>query len=177
MKKSDVVTLFIGIFIGLILLSMYLGRVDWNISSSVIVAICALVLTVWQGMSVREHNIISVKPNLKFSCIRGNDSWELTLANLGLGPAFIHDFEPQLNDKLVDANEFNEYFQKRFPDRAGEVRVKLIGHAIPANQSVTIVSIGFSQNESTAKELTEIVGMSVKYTSAYGEEFIESSSD
>jgi hypothetical protein len=177
MEKDDVVTLFIGIFIGLILLSMYLGRIDWDISASIIIAIFALALTVWQGMSVRTHNIISVKPYLRFSCIRGNDSWELKLDNSGLGPAFIHYIEPQLNDKPVDADEFTEYFENNFPDYAGEVKVALVGSAIPANQSITIVSIGFSQNNSTAKQLTKIVGMRVKYTSAYGEEFIQSSCD
>lgn len=177
MKKSDVVTLFLGIFIGLILLSMYLGRVDWNISSSVIVAICALFLTVWQSISVRKHNIISVKPKLKFSSTRGDDSWELRLENLGLGPAFIYDLELQLNDELVDADEFNKYFKNRFKDGGGEVRVKLNGYAIPANNGVTLVVVGFSRNETIGEELTKIVGMSVKYTSSYGEEFIESSSD
>jgi len=162
MKKSDVVTLSLGIFIGLILLSMYLGRVDWNISSSVIVAICALLLTVWQGVAVRKHNIISVKPKLKFSCTRGDDSWELILENLGLGPAFIYDFELQLNDKFVDADEFSKYFKNRFKDGGGEVKVKLIDYVIPANKSITLVVVGFSRNETIGEELTKIVSMYVK---------------
>jgi len=145
----------------------------WSTMATLVVALCALALTIWQGISARQHNIISVKPKLKFSAITGTVSWELTLHNLGLGPAYIQEMKWHIDGKSVGPIEFNDYFQNRFSDKAGEVRLDLSDYAIPANQRVTMVAVGFSHNTDIAQELTNLISMSVKYTSAYNEVFIE----
>lgn len=63
----------------------------------VIIAVCAVVVSVWQGRIsekhleiAREHNQLSVRPYLDFFSSWASDStWRLSLMNEGIGPAII----------------------------------------------------------------------------------------
>jgi hypothetical protein len=62
---------------------------DWPAIGSMIVALCALVLAIYQGWLARRHNELSVKPDLNAfrSCCNGYFS--LVLHNGGLGPGLV----------------------------------------------------------------------------------------
>ncbi|MBL4871017.1 MAG: hypothetical protein JKX72_08690 [Robiginitomaculum sp.] len=60
---------------------------------AVIIALCAVLLSVWQGMATRQHNKLSAMPHLDMS-LRGYDGADmrgLRVDNAGLGPAFIKE--------------------------------------------------------------------------------------
>ena len=55
----------------------------------IIIALCALLLTIYQGGQTRLHNQLSVKPNLTSSFFYNDKSVGYTLDSRGLGPAII----------------------------------------------------------------------------------------
>ena len=63
--------------------------------SAVLVALCALVTTLWQAHVARAHNRLSVRPHLAWNInrVRANRGCELvfTLENCGVGPAIVVD--------------------------------------------------------------------------------------
>lgn len=55
---------------------------------SMLVALCALATSIWQGSSMQEHNRLSLRPYLETEINSKDDgSWELFINNNGMGPA------------------------------------------------------------------------------------------
>lgn len=65
--------------------------------SSLIIALCALIFTIWQTHIQRVHNRLSVKPHLFTFTTRDRNNdiarLQILLKNNGLGPAFINKFQ------------------------------------------------------------------------------------
>ncbi|GGQ13875.1 hypothetical protein [Shewanella litoralis] len=58
--------------------------------SSILIALCALVTTIWQGMITRKHNKLSVRPIISvYVIVSGDNTLGLKIVNQGLGPAII----------------------------------------------------------------------------------------
>ncbi|OEK04190.1 hypothetical protein [Roseivirga misakiensis] len=56
----------------------------------VVIAVCAVVVSVWQVSIAQRHNRLSVRPYLNFfSGWATEDTWALKLQNEGIGPAII----------------------------------------------------------------------------------------
>jgi hypothetical protein len=114
MKKNEAVPFGLGVFVGLILLSMYLGRVNWDVDASVIVAICALALAGWQGWLARKHNILSVQPKLSVHSKTSAKKIGYTITNKGLGTAYIKKVEFFSHGKLIDDKIYHLRLKKLF---------------------------------------------------------------
>lgn len=81
------------------------------------VAITALIVSVWQGVEMRKHNRLSVKPLLNFTRnysdrfdLINNDTiqtkqYQLIIANNGTGPAIIKSFELYYKNKIINAKK------------------------------------------------------------------------
>ncbi|MDX3773388.1 hypothetical protein QE250_04605 [Chromatiaceae bacterium AAb-1] len=55
---------------------------------SMLVAACALIISIWQSYSIQQHNKLSLRPYLETEFNLDLDgSWELYLHNNGMGPA------------------------------------------------------------------------------------------
>jgi uncharacterized membrane protein len=63
----------------------------WIAIAAVIIAMCALITTIWQGKITKQHNILSVKPIL--SIVRefdtNNEKVGVYIINNGIGPAIL----------------------------------------------------------------------------------------
>jgi hypothetical protein len=70
--------------------------------ASTVIAICALALTVWQGIQTRKHNRLSCKPFLTTWIGKDlkNNFYSVDLINNGLGPAVIENFTIKVDDEL-----------------------------------------------------------------------------
>ncbi|SEA68158.1 hypothetical protein SAMN04488051_10589 [Alkalimonas amylolytica] len=56
--------------------------------SSMLVAVCALVISIWQSYSIQQHNKLSLRPYLEaHSNLDEDGSWDLYIHNQGMGPA------------------------------------------------------------------------------------------
>jgi hypothetical protein len=66
--------------------------------SSLVVALAAVAVTIWQGMLTRKHNRLSVLPRLRidFDHPTGGEV-VVTLMNTGLGPAVINSYEVRVD--------------------------------------------------------------------------------
>lgn len=81
---------------------------DWNADRwIVLIAISALGLTFWQGVVIRSHNRISVRPLVTISGAINQDGSGWKIGNSGLGPALVKWFEVTVEGKTVkDWKEF-----------------------------------------------------------------------
>ncbi len=66
----------------------------WTALGSVMMALCALLTSLWQGYALQQHNRLSVRPLFQFEAnfdksADGQISFELLVNNNGLGPARI----------------------------------------------------------------------------------------
>jgi hypothetical protein len=68
---------------------------------SLLVAICALVLTLYQIHATRRHNRLSVRPHIRFGWTAGSSGDGIWIKNDGLGPALIEEFELRIKGNVV----------------------------------------------------------------------------
>lgn len=74
--------------------------------ATVIIAVAAFWVAVWQGCETRRHNRLSVQPKLVFSYVfsptEENKSVGLYICNKGVGPAMIKSFKIYVDNKLME---------------------------------------------------------------------------
>ena len=87
--------------------------------AALVVAVCALVVTVWQGAVTRKHNRLSVTPVL--TLFRREIDGIITVKNNGIGPALIISQEVYFRGEPLE----EESFQKAIP------RLIDSGHLLP----------------------------------------------
>ena len=76
---------------------------------AVIIALCAVLLSIWQGMATRQHNKLSAMPHLDMS-LRGYDGANmrgLRVDNAGLGPAFIKEITFSYKGETIVKNDLD----------------------------------------------------------------------
>ncbi|MCE5319170.1 MAG: hypothetical protein LLG04_17635 [Parachlamydia sp.] len=77
--------------------------------ATVIIAITALGVSIWQGIETRKHNRLSVRPHLVFLTDFSPQDSELGIyiKNNGVGPAYIKDVEISVNGKVIPNSSCN----------------------------------------------------------------------
>ena len=81
-------------------------KLDWQVLvgiSTTIIALCALLFTIWQGIQVRKHNRLSCRPHLTTWTHSEEEKgqYSVELINNGLGPALIEQFLVKVDGKVV----------------------------------------------------------------------------
>ncbi|MDH1071594.1 hypothetical protein N5C93_01985 [Pseudomonas nitroreducens] len=73
--------------------------------ATVAIALCALLLSIWQGYLQRQHDHVSLEPrvNAYFKTDARTDQWGIYVFNNGMGPAYIESL-----DVLVDGKPMPE---------------------------------------------------------------------
>lgn len=142
--------------------------------SSLIVALLALLFTIWQFAVQRKHNRISCKPHLtKFSKLSKMDNTaclEVLLINNGLGPAFIDNFQVFYQGELCVPEEAIETALGPF---ISNYSFTTLGddYAIADKETVTLLWVKFPfRTKEDIKEVTNKIdefGILVEYSSAY----------
>ncbi len=79
----------------------------WTAISTILMAICALGTSFWQGYTLKQHNKLSVRPMLQFEAnFQPNSdnkiSYEVLVNNNGLGPAEVIKAQFILNGQTYD---------------------------------------------------------------------------
>ncbi len=83
--------------------------------STILIAVSALVVSVWQVRLFQEHNKLSVKPYLDYHLLQEDSTLTVSFSNKGLGPAIVKDITfgyqekqyPSLSEVLKAADEQN----------------------------------------------------------------------
>ncbi|WP_319237476.1 hypothetical protein [uncultured Propionivibrio sp.] len=150
--------------------------------ASAVIAVFALVATVWQAWVTRKHNRLSVKPllNTWSETNGGAGIYEARLKNIGIGPAIIDSFEVRVDDKMVEGNGLDvidSAVKAMFPSNAPSVLYKSCmakGGALGAGEGITIVRIQFSPlampTYDEFEQMKKRVRLTVRYKSIYKHE-------
>lgn len=74
---------------------------DWIAASSVVVALCALGISIWQGFLSRQHSHLSARPIIE-SNFNNHGEVGLEIYNAGLGPAVLTSFKALYKQQEFD---------------------------------------------------------------------------
>ncbi len=164
---------------------------DWQIIigiSSVVIAICAIVVSIWHGVQTRKHNKLSCKPHLTTWVHRGVDKsyYSVDLINNGLGPALIENFTVKVDGEVIPG-EREEPIEKAlellFPGLNYHKLYKAFlakGYSMAAKDKRTIVAIQFSSPLPDPEFVENALNrgdIEVAYKSFYEEPFLLSTKE
>ena len=151
--------------------------------TGVIVASCAIIISIWQGMVNRKHNRMSVRPHLTTwrQIDPSNGYYQVDLINNGIGPALIEKFCVKVDGKVLPGAELEviETAMKiLFPNNAYTLGKAYVGkgYAMAPKERCTIVSVQFLEKpgpsiETVEHALLRRADLEITYTSFYGERF------
>lgn len=145
------------------------------------IALTALVVSIWQGIEMRKHNRLSVKPLFTFTrnfnkttIIQGTDTipanlFQLYLSNNGTGPGIISEFKVYYKDQIVDKYSlslWNQIFEKS----PGLVQVNQgawydPGDVVSVGERKSIVRVSWIDSD------LKNIRVYIKYHSIYEEEY------
>jgi hypothetical protein len=146
----------------------------WSTVATLVIAICALGFSIWQGYIARDHNIRSVKPCLNVIKESQADYFELKLSNVGLGPAFVQKISRFLDDKAINSGDLeteiefilqNKHTPSFFRGEKGVV--------ISPGESISIFRINFTNGDDfdLSHLLAKRIDVECEYTCVYGKQF------
>ncbi len=150
--------------------------------SSAVIALCALAISIWQGIQTRNHNKISFRPHL--TTWSHNQSkqgvYAIDLMNNGLGPAIIKSFTIKVEGKII-SGEGTDPIAKAlkiiFPNIGYTAHYEYLGkdHAMPEKQNCHVVAIKFNTDPLPGSDFVEHAlnkaDLEINYESFYGEKF------
>ncbi|MGB2833314.1 MAG: hypothetical protein WBC07_10210 [Methylotenera sp.] len=152
-------------------------------NSNTIIAISALVLTVWQGYITRQHNKLSVVPYLTtWSHADGeNGFYSIEIMNNGIGPALIKAFQVFVDGIEIKGNE-SELVDKATKKLFGDFEYQSAncflssGYMMAEKNKHEIFSIKFigqrKLNYQEYKQTIERARLVIEYESIYKDKFI-----
>jgi hypothetical protein len=150
--------------------------------SSVVIALCALGLSVWQGMVARKHNKLSFRPHLTTWSHSDAEKgfYVLELINNGIGPAVIEEFSIKVDGKLIsgDGAECIEKALKivlpNLPYKAQQSYLAK-GYSMAPKERCTVLAVQFLGKPLPSKEFVEHAftrgDLDISYKSFYDEKF------
>lgn len=155
--------------------------------SSVVIAICAIVVSIWHGVQTRKHNKLSCKPHLTTWTHIDNDKafYFVELINNGLGPALIEKFTVKVDGEII-SGERTESIEKAlkilFPNLNYKSYHSFVakGYSMAANDKRKIIVIQFNQplpDPEFVEEALKRSDIEVAYKSFYEEPFLLSTEE
>lgn len=150
---------------------------------SVVISICALLLTMYQAWVTRKHNRLSVQPRLTTHLRIERDAAEeritrviATLSNSGLGPAIIKSFEMLVNDKPYVVKHADEILNLVFQNLTSHIAKPSAGvlrknHIFSKDTTTELLNLEIWNATAFHLEEIKLFHIRVTYESAYGESF------
>jgi len=147
--------------------------------SAIIIALASIVVTIWQGIEIRKHNRLSVRPKLEITFKLDKNSFGYFLTNNGLGPAILTYKKLFVDDKEVQYTGFSGYDD--FINKLGLNDHKVShsgiypGKTIKADEKVCIIRFYLKEKDAVETLLPKIynlVDIEIGYKSMYDESYI-----
>jgi hypothetical protein len=148
--------------------------------SAAIIALAALIVTVWQGVVSRKHNRLSVTPHFRIDYLENpHVSHKYVLRNCGIGPGIITSFEILVDGKVFPEKGWSLYKGVlKLLDLdydSSTVWYPLEGDALSADEERTILEIHLDDNsrtnEESALKAVPRLSLLIKYKSIYGKKY------
>lgn len=164
---------------------------DWSVItgiSSVIIALCALVFTIWQSNQTQRHNRLSFKPHLSsISHVDGQKGFYFTeIINNGLGPAIIESYAIKLDGNIMPGDgteKMTKALKLLFPSNEFKTQQSYMSkdYSMAAKETSTIVSMQFTGEAFPSPKAVEHafkrIDITIKYKSFYEEEYTYSTEE
>lgn len=150
--------------------------------SSVVIALCALSLSIWQGMATRKHNRLSFRPHLTTWANSNAEKgfYSVELINNGIGPAVIEDFSIKVDGKQV-SGEGAELVEKALkialPNLQYHSQQSYLakGYSMAPKERCTVLAVQFMGKPLPSREVIEHAlnkgELEICYKSFYDETF------
>ncbi|OEE78176.1 hypothetical protein A1OQ_21840 [Enterovibrio norvegicus FF-162] len=150
--------------------------------SSVIIALSALGITIYQAYLGRKHNKLSLRPHLHywFDNSELDNVYSFEVINNGIGPAKVKTFEVTLNGETVEERGTRQLSTALYTVFSGyelELTTSYLdkGNCISPNKSIELFKISFSNDtpisEREYKEKLNQISVVITYESFYKEIF------
>lgn len=166
------------------LLSKFI-ELNWQVISGIsttVIALCALALSIWQGMQTRRHNRLSFRPHLISWTNRDAEKgfYTIELINNGIGPALIEEFLVKVDGKVISGQgtePIENGLKILFPNLEYTSLHGYVAkdYSMAAKDKVTIVAIKFLKQPFPTLEVMDRaynrVSLDIPYKSFYGEHF------
>jgi len=150
---------------------------------SVFIAVCALIVSIWQGSATRRHNKLSVKPyiNIRVSISKHADFMGIQIENNGIGPAVIRKCIVFVDGKPTQIDSFGSW--EKVGKAAGIFDKKISfrtfpeGTVLKEGQALDLIS--YPKQNWTDKGRTIVekalsrIRVKIEYDSLYGDKFEE----
>jgi hypothetical protein len=158
---------------------------DWVVIigiSSVVIALCALGISVWQGIQTRKHNKLSFRPHLTTWTHSNIEKgfYAIELINNGLGPAIIESFTVKIDGKQISgegAEPIEKALKILFPNHTYQSHHSYVakGYSMAAKERCTVVAVQFTGPHLPSPEFVEHAinrgELEISYKSFYEEVF------
>ena len=165
------------------LLSKFI-ELNWQVISGIsttVIALCALALSIWQGMQTRKHNRLSVMPHLTTKTDRDVEKgfYSIKVINNGIGPALIEEFLVKVDGKVISGQGpelIEKVLQMLFPGFPYKSKQGYVSkdHSMAVKDIVTIVNIQFYERFPPLEFMDRAsnrVSFDILYKSFYGKQF------
>mgnify|MGYP000754828852 CR=1 FL=1 len=142
--------------------------------SSIVIAICALGLTIWQGWMTREHNRLSVQPAICSWAHQDENNAHYWIQNKGHGTAKISSFDFYVKGKKATTEELRQVIRQRIKNYGdNEIHIGIFesNSYFEKGEKVDLIKITTTNNETKPVPFEAILDdcqLIVKYRSLYG---------
>ncbi len=149
---------------------------DWFSLASVVVALCALIVTLQNMYSQRRREQIMLQPSLTPTTITKLEDkigvMSAGVINDGLGPAKILSFEPKVGDVSLELRELIDRCVGDRYHRKTKLTKPATGSSVSPGSSMTFVELAFPANDQSEvdafADLFEEAAIVVTYQSFLG---------
>lgn len=94
--------------------------------SAVVIAVCSLGVSIWQGYLARRHNQLSVKPYVYLNWhLSHGDNVTCQIKNDGLGTAFINSFKVEIDGVTHEILTIDD-FLRLLHSKIGQLMVSIL---------------------------------------------------
>jgi hypothetical protein len=174
MNKDELISFGLGVWVGTILLSLYLSNATSVQVVTILVGTLTIALTVWMIKTTRRHNKLSSTPIITLHTHQNNELFLFSIKNSGVGVAKIIKFNILLEGDSLKLSEFYEHFLSITggTDRNGIVCMLSSGDCLVVGEEQKIINI---EDEILTEEIISLIKNSyvleLEYESIYGDNY------
>ena len=146
--------------------------------AAIIVAICAVAISVWQGYETRKHNRLSTKPIILYEWeVKEGQKSGIYIQNNGLGPAILTDIEFSYAGKIIQRKDNSKWaiVSKKINRNGGKVIFNYFNPGaafIPGQKFFFFFVKNYdSKNPKELGDMYSKLGITLSYCSVYGDCF------
>jgi hypothetical protein len=148
--------------------------------ATIVIAVLAFLVSIWQFLALRTHNRLSVRPLLSYEIIytKTDVGFGIYICNKGVGPAIITDFKIYVDDEEVKSTRKNLWIEssKILQINYPFIQMHLFGNgsSISVGEKLPLLTIDEKINkeqENIFKDALPRIDIEIKYESIYKQQF------